>query len=625
MKKWICTILCALMILTPVMISAEFDSEKVEISFCVGDDTLSINGTDVQVETPYVVGVGVTLVPLRVITEAFGATVEWVAETKTILLSYPDVNITLQIDNSIAEVNGKAEELLSAPELTANGFTMVPLRFISETFGAEVSYDNETSLITVVKEKIVQEGSIVQGAIEEARIGDSYFKWSMDTPTDMEMTSRRFDGTQTVFEKENSVISLLVIPTPTDYDFERDFAATKQSLQNMTLVAADKDTTSADKKIMHFQSKDKNIYVDFWMYVTDKLIYSASGTFSAADTESRTEGIRLLKSFDLSFKHGETYDLSNTNGNVRTFSADSMNFKIDIPKNFYMSSSEDIENEFSFENLDAEDNISVIHVGIYSISAVGSAKELATKDYESNKSLYNPELVKFDSMKELSYRNINTFEYTLEIDSVSQKSYIRDVFFSKGAYVYNVSVKLKAPDPMAASTVNAILNSIELETIDADEVGILMRNTNESEGFYTLKGNNWSMQIPTDYAELSNTGDSATLLNQRTGTMMQINVEYSDGAAFKDLMDFALSRERELKTDKEVTIIKSTEQIKLDDARFAELLYSREDEENKLYGHEFVGLKKSKVILVYVIYDELSYGKDRLTETKDMLSSIVIE
>ena len=90
-------------------------------------------------------------------------------------------------------------------------------------------------------------------------------------------------------------------------------------------------------------------------------------------------------------------------------------------------------------------------------------------------------------------------------------------------------------------------------------------------------------------------------------------------------MDFALSRERELKTDKEITIIKSTEQIKLDDARFAELLYSHETDEDKLYAHELIGLKNSKVIIVTAIYEELSYGKSCLTETKNMLSSIVIE
>lgn len=93
-------------------------AEETRITFCVGEEILSINGNDIKVEKPYVVGDGVTLVPLRVITEAFGAEVEWVQDTKTINLSYPEVDIILQIGNPTAEVNQNAETLLAAPELT---------------------------------------------------------------------------------------------------------------------------------------------------------------------------------------------------------------------------------------------------------------------------------------------------------------------------------------------------------------------------------------------------------------------------------------------------------------------------------------------------------------------------
>ena len=192
MKKIISAILCIIMIMS-VGITGVYanDNQTVRIEFCVGDDTLLINGNAVQVETPYVVGVGVTLVPLRVITEAFGAKVEWTDATRSIDLSYPDVDIHLQIANPIAEVNGKAETLLSAPELT-NSHTMVPLRFISETFGAEVSYDEATERIVVIKEN-TPDGSTVEGAVTTAKIGDSYYGWSMENPTDMQLDYRSFD------------------------------------------------------------------------------------------------------------------------------------------------------------------------------------------------------------------------------------------------------------------------------------------------------------------------------------------------------------------------------------------------------------------------------------------------
>ena len=115
MKKILCCLMLLGMLLIgclPVMAS----DEKVEISFCVGDETLIINGTSVTVEKPYVVGEGVTLVPIRVITEAFDAKVDWISETKTVKLTYPDVNISIQIDNAVAEINGRAETLLAPPE-----------------------------------------------------------------------------------------------------------------------------------------------------------------------------------------------------------------------------------------------------------------------------------------------------------------------------------------------------------------------------------------------------------------------------------------------------------------------------------------------------------------------------
>ncbi|MGM9937403.1 MAG: copper amine oxidase N-terminal domain-containing protein [Candidatus Ornithomonoglobus sp.] len=125
------------------------ENKKVSIFFKVGDCILSINGQDIEVEKPYIAGEGVTLVPLRVISEAFGAAVDWDGDTKTVSIGYGDKTLTLQINNKSASVNDEENTLEEAPQLTENGFTMVPLRFISEAFGADVSYDEETKGITV--------------------------------------------------------------------------------------------------------------------------------------------------------------------------------------------------------------------------------------------------------------------------------------------------------------------------------------------------------------------------------------------------------------------------------------------------------------------------------------------
>ena len=125
------------------------EEKEVSISFTVGSKELDINDEKVEVEiAPYIVGEGTTLVPLRVISEAFGAKVGWDGETQTVMIVDSDTQIILQIGNKTAFVNGEAVEMEEAPELLGSGVTTVPLRFVSETFKAEVNWD-ESQLITV--------------------------------------------------------------------------------------------------------------------------------------------------------------------------------------------------------------------------------------------------------------------------------------------------------------------------------------------------------------------------------------------------------------------------------------------------------------------------------------------
>ncbi|MBO4898250.1 MAG: copper amine oxidase N-terminal domain-containing protein [Clostridia bacterium] len=214
-----------------------------EIQFCVGDSVLTINGTPVMVETPYVVGAGVTLVPVRVITEAFGAEVGWEGETKTITIDYPGSNIVLQIGNINVSVNGVSSELLAAPELSAGGYTMVPLRFISETFGASVSYDDATRKITIIKGTPYADygadyyvGEPAEGfkRFTSKKLGISFLiPDNMDVDTE-EITQNSYSFSKTLSDDSISAISLVVYTKSGDNGAyavaNEDFAANKQEL-----------------------------------------------------------------------------------------------------------------------------------------------------------------------------------------------------------------------------------------------------------------------------------------------------------------------------------------------------------------------------------------------------------
>ena len=130
-------------------LAADENAERVEIGFSVGESTININGEEIKTEAPYIAGDGITLVPVRVISEAFGADVEWDKADKGIYISYRTVVISMWQGSTIAEINGIAQRLEYPPEITGSGVTMVPLKFIAETFGATLSYDGQTQRISV--------------------------------------------------------------------------------------------------------------------------------------------------------------------------------------------------------------------------------------------------------------------------------------------------------------------------------------------------------------------------------------------------------------------------------------------------------------------------------------------
>ncbi len=89
-----------------------------------------------------------TLVPVRAISETFGALVQWTQETNTITITKDDITIVMQIDNKKATVNGNVVELEVAPTIIKDR-TLVPIRFISEAFKLSVEWDEDSQTIVI--------------------------------------------------------------------------------------------------------------------------------------------------------------------------------------------------------------------------------------------------------------------------------------------------------------------------------------------------------------------------------------------------------------------------------------------------------------------------------------------
>lgn len=88
-----------------------------------------------------------TYVPLRFVSEALGAQVNWDGASKTAIVIRDGKHIEMQIGSNTPLVNGEPVAL-DAPALLTNMRTVVPLRFVSEVLGAQVAWDPPRVLIT---------------------------------------------------------------------------------------------------------------------------------------------------------------------------------------------------------------------------------------------------------------------------------------------------------------------------------------------------------------------------------------------------------------------------------------------------------------------------------------------
>ncbi|AIE87454.1 stalk domain-containing protein [Fimbriimonas ginsengisoli] len=91
---------------------------------------------------------GRVLVPLRGVFEEMGAYVQWRPNSRSVVATRGDSDVRLRIGDRTATVDGH-EVTLDVPAMIINGATMVPIRFLSESLGAEVRWREAERLVMI--------------------------------------------------------------------------------------------------------------------------------------------------------------------------------------------------------------------------------------------------------------------------------------------------------------------------------------------------------------------------------------------------------------------------------------------------------------------------------------------
>ena len=500
-------------------------AESVEISFKVGDDVLNINGSPIRVETPYVVD-GVTLVPVRVITEAFGADVEWIEATMEIILTYRGVEIKLQIGNTDVYVNGQRQALLHHPTLP-DKTTMVPLRFITENFGADVKYDEDTQLITVIKSSSAGSVEDIGDALKKSQkpaIGDSYLGWSMQNTPEMKLESRTFDGLQNVFSfGADSHLAIQFADNTANLTYEAIKINEMEIAKNFTLIGQADNYTASGQKYVRTQCRNSEVYIETRQFVRPdgKLVSLGYISLMAVDAAKRENHIAVMDTFDFTIQKSDMEDLSNITDGMRLFDNKDLGIEFMVPADWQDASNSNQINSFEFRKFNNDGMLTGrIALHIHTPERGDTAAGWAARDLSRNKTVTNPKIYTYGDLQEITVSSANAWYYQKEDAFAGIKSISRDIFWEYEGYMYNLYIMVPAGEEELFAR---IAGSVACSAIDRSKVGVLyMDKLSDDEDRVTRTVKNQSMMFSLDVPATWLNFDNDAFVDQKKGLMVDI-------------------------------------------------------------------------------------------------------
>ena len=124
--------------------------ENNEIILTIGSRKISVFGREIQNDVAPKIVNDRTMLPIRIVAESLGGTVTWNGELQRVTIQKGADVILITIGADTAYVNGTAVKL-DAAAFVENGRTYLPLRFISETLGAQVVWNEAEKTVTITK------------------------------------------------------------------------------------------------------------------------------------------------------------------------------------------------------------------------------------------------------------------------------------------------------------------------------------------------------------------------------------------------------------------------------------------------------------------------------------------
>ncbi|MCK5849023.1 MAG: hypothetical protein KAH01_07510 [Caldisericia bacterium] len=154
--------------------------QKKDVYLQINDSNILEDGQLKKIDSPPLIVNGRTVISISMVSDCFNAKISWDGKTQTIYIEYMSSKIKLSVGKTEASItkNGKTEIVnLSTPPTIINGRTMVPLRFIAESFGAKIDWEGKSQVITLSAfvEEVVSEEQTYSELLNENKQPECVF------------------------------------------------------------------------------------------------------------------------------------------------------------------------------------------------------------------------------------------------------------------------------------------------------------------------------------------------------------------------------------------------------------------------------------------------------------------
>ncbi len=519
----VCLILSSVSVFAADDLLDENTSTVISVSFKAGTASYTVNGKAVKAEASAVVK-GKTFVPVKVITDALGATFTPDLKKKTAVIKYNDVEIKITDKKQEAIIAGKKTKMDAAPYIKNSSF-MATITFLADVFGADLT--NIGGKVTFTKEianpnSIKDFGTLIKNT-NKTKVGDSYYKWSMKLPRELTLSSRSFNGDYSFFISQDATYSISVAIRDKDKD-----ATLEDEQQNLREEA--EDSTLIDSGIYELNGveyaeivyKDSDLTFEKRVYMTDTKKFSMLLLLDNDKSYLDNKYQDLLDSFQFEFsKDGSTEDLSDVSATgYRKYQDTQLKWSAKILPYWSEYKDKNVHNEVEFDGLLGE----YFSVQIYSLEkgeTLDSITSSAIKGYERD---YNPEMFKFERQESAVIGGVKCNKLYYKYTKLDKPKYGCDIFFADKNYKYVLCYELPEEsynDSNKRMMVEGMVNSFRFEQLDLKATGKLMdpSKITTSTKTRTIDDDYYSFKLPSGWKTSQDNTDELKMYYSSDGDL----------------------------------------------------------------------------------------------------------